>query len=93
MIMNKNILLIWFVASMLAASCQPSKQGPTGTQAPVSSAAAIAWGADKDLVCGMDIDKTEADTAHYHGKVYGFCNPGCKEQFQEHPEQYLPAAQ
>ncbi len=45
----------------------------------------------KDHVCGMDVDMDEmiADTMLYNGKIYGFCDPGCKEEFAKNPEQYL----
>lgn len=31
----------------------------------------------KDLACGMSVTADVADTAHYNGKVYGFCSPDC----------------
>jgi hypothetical protein len=44
----------------------------------------------KDLVCGMDLKDGEiADTAHYEGKVYGFCGSGCKEEFQKKPAETI----
>lgn len=44
----------------------------------------------KDPVCGMDVDPATARwTSEYQGKTYYFCSPGCKRQFDEHPEQYV----
>jgi putative intracellular protease/amidase/YHS domain-containing protein len=43
----------------------------------------------KDPVCGMLVQKGVADTAHYSGKVYGFCSAGCKEEFKKNPASYL----
>ncbi len=45
---------------------------------------------DKDYVCGMTIsDGGIADTAHYGGKVYGFCSSDCKDNFVKEPQKYL----
>ena len=44
----------------------------------------------KDPVCKMKlIDETIADTAHYQGKVIGFCAPGCKSAFLKNPDSFL----
>jgi YHS domain-containing protein len=43
-----------------------------------------------DPVCGMDMTQTKiADTATVDGKLYAFCNSGCKEEFVANPSQYL----
>ena len=42
-----------------------------------------------DLVCGMPLTAGVGDTAHYDGKVYGFCSKGCKEKFVKSPAEYL----
>jgi YHS domain-containing protein len=42
----------------------------------------------KDLVCGMPVSAGIADTAHYNGKVYGFCSQECKDQFLKDPAKY-----
>jgi YHS domain-containing protein len=43
----------------------------------------------KDLVCGMPASAGIADTAHYKGKVYGFCSKECKDEFEKAPLQYF----
>lgn len=43
----------------------------------------------KDPFCGMPINTGVADTAHYNGKIYGFCSPGCKREFVKNPGAYL----
>jgi YHS domain-containing protein len=43
----------------------------------------------KDLVCGMPASAGIADTAHYKGKVYGFCSKECKDEFVKAPSKYL----
>ncbi len=43
-----------------------------------------------DPICKMDMTKSKiADTLTYNGKLYAFCNTGCKEEFQANPEKYL----
>jgi YHS domain-containing protein len=42
----------------------------------------------KDLVCGMPVSAGIGDTAHYNGKVYGFCSQECKDQFLKDPAKY-----
>jgi len=34
-----------------------------------------------DPVCGMDLRDHIGDTTLINGKLYGFCNPGCKKTF------------
>jgi Cu+-exporting ATPase len=44
----------------------------------------------EDPVCGMqvNIDTAPAQT-DYEGEIYYFCSQGCKQAFDENPEQYL----
>lgn len=44
----------------------------------------------RDPVCGMTVqDDPDAIAWEYQGVRYLFCARGCKEQFQEHPDQYV----
>jgi YHS domain-containing protein len=43
----------------------------------------------KDLNCGMPLSAGIDDTAHYKGKVYGFCSTECKEAFLKNPDSCL----
>lgn len=43
----------------------------------------------KDLVCGMPVSAGIADTAHYKGKVYGFCSKECKDELVKNPAKYI----
>jgi YHS domain-containing protein len=43
----------------------------------------------KDHVCGMPVSAGISDTAHYKGKVYGFCSKECKDEFVKTPDKYL----
>jgi Cu+-exporting ATPase len=43
-----------------------------------------------DPVCRMEVDTESARlTTEYQGKPYYFCSPGCKQEFEEHPERYV----
>jgi len=43
-----------------------------------------------DPVCGMDVDEeTAAAMAEYQGRIYYFCAPGCKEEFEENPDDFV----
>lgn len=43
----------------------------------------------KDPVCEMEIRPEEAAaTSQYQGRTYYFCAPGCKQEFDRHPERY-----
>lgn len=43
----------------------------------------------KDLVCGMEIDKSQALTADYEDKTYYFCAQHCKDSFLKEPAKYI----
>jgi len=43
-----------------------------------------------DPICGMDMTHTKiADTLTVDGKLYAFCNTGCKDEFKTNPAKYL----
>lgn len=79
-----------FSLTVLAICVLAACQSKTSKTAPITTASAetLPWATDLDLVCEMKVDKTVEDTVHYNGKIYGFCNPGCKETFQENPTKY-----
>jgi len=44
----------------------------------------------KDPVCGMEVTYENAQArSEYDGQTYYFCSLGCKEQFDQNPEQYM----
>lgn len=43
----------------------------------------------KDPACGMPLKAGLKDTAHYKGKLYGFCSKECKDEFIKSPESFL----
>ena len=43
-----------------------------------------------DPVCKMEVNEKEAKwKTEYRGKMYYFCAPGCKKEFEENPNRYL----
>jgi YHS domain-containing protein len=52
----------------------------------------VAFAVKKDLICGMPLAAGIADTAHYKGKVYGFCATECKTEFLASPQKYIAAS-
>ena len=48
----------------------------------------------KDVVCGMDVDQQQARaaglTSEYQGQTYFFCAKGCKTEFDQNPDRYVP---
>ena len=74
-------------ALLLVFACQNAPKQAAPEQAS-PTAAAYTLASDKDPVCEMHIDATVEDTAHYNGKIYGFCSPDCKESFKADPAKY-----
>jgi len=46
----------------------------------------------RDPSCGMPVAAGIGDTAHYKGKVLGFCSKECKDEFLKDPEKNITAA-
>lgn len=43
----------------------------------------------RDPICGMQVEaETAAGQSEYRGQTYYFCSEGCKERFEQDPEQY-----
>ncbi|MBI4457082.1 MAG: YHS domain-containing protein [Acidobacteria bacterium] len=43
-----------------------------------------------DPVCKMQVNEQQAaGKSEYQGRVYFFCAPGCKKQFDKNPEKYV----
>jgi|688.fasta_scaffold539365_2 YHS domain-containing protein len=72
-------------AILLVVACQ---QNTPNTSTATAAGPDLPWATELDLVCEMKVDKTVEDTVHFKGKVYGFCNTGCKETFLENPGKY-----
>lgn len=77
--MMKQLFVLLFCSTVLLFACQQSQN-----RVVVKDLAL-----DHDAVCGMKVDPSWSDTAHYQGKIYGFCSQSCKETFAENPQSYL----
>ena len=45
--------------------------------------------AHTDPVCGMQVEEQQAaGQSDYGGETYYFCSQGCKQKFDQDPEQY-----
>ena len=64
-------------------------QTPMATKDSSSGFTANMVDSSKDFICGMPISAGIADTAHYKGKVYGFCSSACKTEFTQAPAKYI----
>lgn len=43
-----------------------------------------------DPVCGMSVDPASAaGKSEYQGKTYYFCSQGCKQEFDQNPDQFV----
>ena len=43
----------------------------------------------RDPVCGMTVEtENAAGQSEHRGQTYYFCSQGCKDRFDQHPEQY-----
>jgi YHS domain-containing protein len=56
---------------------------------PKQGFAGIEFGSKMDVACGMPLTAGVTDTAHFNGKVYGFCSKDCKNDFLKTPEAFL----
>ena len=92
---NKVIL----VCSVLLLSCvNKTEKRPPVENLPVKDSTVVAKPSpftidmvvnQKDPSCYMPLSDGIGDTAHYHGKVYGFCSKQCKEEFWRRPSYYV----
>ena len=90
----KRILII----SLLFSACsQNPKTGKAVSNSnlqevsnpPENKFPGVDFASKKDLACGMPLSAGVADTAHYEGKIYGFCSAECKDSFMKEPQKYL----
>ncbi|HTR82331.1 MAG TPA: YHS domain-containing protein [Bacteroidota bacterium] len=90
----KTYLLCLLFGMLLTTACNQQNKS-AGNETPAVSHAEketykdVKFDNANDLVCGMPLSEGIGDTAHYRGKVYGFCSKGCKEKFAADPTHYL----
>ncbi len=94
-IIVKKILLVslWFLAACAHHSDNDNAVAKAKAKMeavkPVHKFAGVPFAVQKDLSCGMPLAAGLEDTAHYQGKIYGFCSVECKGKFLKDPQQYL----
>ena len=79
------------IAALMAYGCGGSsnKKSMQTNSAGISISPTL-LATNLDPVCNMDMSQSKiADTALVNGKIYAFCNPGCKEEFKANPEKFL----
>ncbi|AMQ19610.1 YHS domain-containing protein [Thermococcus peptonophilus] len=42
-----------------------------------------------DPVCGMEVGEDTSFKVEYRGRMYYFCSPGCKAEFEANPKKYV----
>ncbi len=96
---NTSILVSFLVVAVLIISCsnqqlnkntEPDVALVTNTDTVKITAAMV--DNKRDPSCGMPVSAGIGDTAHYKGKVLGFCSKECKDDFLKDPEKNISAA-
>jgi len=95
--MKINVLFVLLLVQVLFA-CKSRSEVKTSEAAHKDSTTAakprqpfdgVEFASKMDLACGMLLTAGIQDTAHYKGKVYGFCSKECKTDFLKTPEAFL----
>lgn len=88
--MNKLFFLFVSVSIVFVSCGQTTHTGKHEKDTPKIEITADRLDVKLDPVCRMSMEKTAiVDTMTYKGKLYGFCNPGCKDEFKAEPEKFL----
>lgn len=95
----KNKLAMIALAALVFTACHDKKQPAAMDMSAMkkdSSVATPVYTAEMvvntvDPSCKMPLNGKVGDTAHYDGKVYGFCSKMCKEEFEKNPAAHLEA--
>lgn len=104
--MKKMFAIAFISATLFIAACGSNNNSQSNTAinpdstAVMSSDTATAISYDialldnkKDPTCGMPTSAGVTDTAHYEGKVLGFCAKECKDEFLKNPKANIAAAE
>ena len=95
--MKFNLLFALFLLTALFA-CQNRNEAnaveskpkdSTTVAAPKQAFDGVEFASKMDVACGMLLTAGVTDTAHFNGKVYGFCSKECKTDFLKTPEAFL----
>ncbi len=78
----KYLFLAFAFISLVHVNAQerPNKSQKTKSNTAISNKI--------DPICSMAVNNTAKDTAHYKGKVVGFCSSHCKAEFKKNPKKY-----
>ncbi|MBL0055654.1 MAG: hypothetical protein IPP31_05555 [Chitinophagaceae bacterium] len=94
--MMKYSLILTALVVLSCTAKEKEKKEPVMIQktdpvsaAPKPSLATVELDSKKDLVCGMPVRTGVSDTAHFKGKIYGFCAIECKQEFVSNPSLYI----
>ena len=96
--MYKKVIAVILLTQVLISCAQNKEQKEAALPAATADTMVVkaepsfkdvVYDSKKDLVCGMPVTAGVSDTAHYEGKVYGFCAKECKDEFVKDPKQYL----
>ena len=89
--MKKYALSTLIVLSMYACQKSPNKNQLMHDEAAKHKDCYqnVEFAHSVDFICNMQLSLGISDTAHYKGKVYGFCSKFCKQDFSENEEFYL----
>lgn len=90
------ILIMWIIGAV-ACNQNPPKQMASpafnNADSPKPKFTLAMVDNKKDPSCGMPVSAGIADTAHFKGKVYGFCSDECKQQFLKNPDSLMKFAE
>jgi YHS domain-containing protein len=72
-----------------AGAGEANHKDPTAVPAAKKPFDGIEFASKMDVACGMPLTAGVQDTAHFNGKVYGFCSKECKSDFLKAPGSFL----
>lgn len=85
---------------LLACNSEKKRQPATTIQTadsslvkPAKDFSKLQFDYNRDPVCRMPLTAGIGDTATYKGKLYGFCSPECKGEFEKDPATYIAKMQ
>jgi YHS domain-containing protein len=88
--MAKKITVLGFCLVLLACGKTDVEQETMADEAArhKGNFSTVRFTKETDPICSMNLADGIADTAHYEGKIFGFCTAGCKDKFKQAPAFY-----
>ena len=91
--MNYKHIVATLLVGLILNACNPNESKTSTAPVPTSEKVTVSLSqltTKKDLVCDMELSEDGiADTTAVDGKIYGFCNVGCKQEFLQNKAKYL----